>query len=106
YRVVLLDEYQDTSVVQTRLLARLFGGHPVMAVGDPNQSIYGWRGASASNLDEFSGAFGGSARYALSTSWRNGTSILEAANTIVAPFAGGRVQVDRLEPRPGASELP
>ena len=44
YRVVLLDEYQDTSVVQTWLLAELFAGHPVMAVGDPNQSIYGWRG--------------------------------------------------------------
>ena len=50
YRVVLLDEYQDTSVVQTRLLATLFGGHGVMAVGDPHQSIYGWRGASAANL--------------------------------------------------------
>ena len=47
YRVVLLDEYQDTSVVQTRLLARLFAGGAVMAVGDPHQSIYGWRGASA-----------------------------------------------------------
>ncbi|MGO3885265.1 MAG: UvrD-helicase domain-containing protein, partial [Mycetocola sp.] len=49
YRVVILDEYQDTSVVQTRLLSELFADHPVMAVGDPNQSIYGWRGASASN---------------------------------------------------------
>ena len=41
YKVVLLDEYQDTSVVQTRLLARLFADHGVMAVGDPHQSIYG-----------------------------------------------------------------
>jgi DNA helicase-2/ATP-dependent DNA helicase PcrA len=108
YRVVLLDEYQDTSVVQTWLLAELFAGHPVMAVGDPNQSIYGWRGASASNLDEFAAAFGaGDDRYPLSTSWRNGTHILEAANAIVAPFvADARVRVERLEPRPGASELP
>src|SRR5690606_34116220 len=68
YKVVLLDEYQDTSVVQTRLLAALYGGHPVMAVGDPNQSIYGWRGASASNLDDFARAFGAEgSRYALST---------------------------------------
>ncbi|HWJ10470.1 MAG TPA: UvrD-helicase domain-containing protein, partial [Nocardioides sp.] len=44
FKVVLLDEYQDTSVAQATLLARLFGeGHPVMAVGDPNQAIYGWR---------------------------------------------------------------
>src|SRR5690606_19611179 len=72
-RVVLLDEYQDTSVVQTRLLAELFGGHPVMAVGDPHQSIYGWRGASAANLDEFATRFQATgARFQLSTSWRNG----------------------------------
>ncbi|MGX5681498.1 ATP-dependent helicase [Schumannella luteola] len=107
YRVVLLDEYQDTSVVQTQLLAELYGGHPVMAVGDPNQSIYGWRGASASNLDDFARAFGAQgSRYALSTSWRNGTAILDAANAIVAPFAHGRVAVERLEASPRASSLP
>ncbi|MEO5535891.1 MAG: ATP-dependent DNA helicase [Pseudolysinimonas sp.] len=107
YRVVLLDEYQDTSVTQTRLLAQLFTGHPVMAVGDPNQSIYGWRGASAANLDQFAALFhAGEARFALSTSWRNGTKILDAANTLVAPFAGAgvsSVSVERLEPSPVAS---
>ncbi len=47
YRVVLLDEYQDTSHAQVVLLRALFGGgHPVTAVGDPCQSIYGWRGAA------------------------------------------------------------
>ena len=103
YRVVLLDEYQDTSVTQTRLLAELFSGHPVMAVGDPNQSIYGWRGASASNLDDFPAAFGASDRYALSTSWRNGTAILEAANALVEPLGA---TVDRLDPSPFASTRP
>ena len=47
WKVVLLDEYQDTSVGQLRMLEALFGrdtGHPVLAVGDPRQSIYGWRG--------------------------------------------------------------
>lgn len=102
YRVVLLDEYQDTSVVQARLLARLYAGHAVMAVGDPNQSIYGWRGASASNLDDFATAFRAEARYALTTSWRNGSRILQAANTIVA----GSVGVERLVPGPTASALP
>jgi DNA helicase-2/ATP-dependent DNA helicase PcrA len=111
YRVVLLDEYQDTSVMQTWLLAELFTGHAVMAVGDPNQSIYGWRGASASNLDDFARAFAAAAdesgpgeptlRFALSTSWRNGHRILEAANEVVAPFAlaaasGARVKVEKL----------
>ena len=51
YGAVLLDEYQDTSHAQLVLLKSLFGGgHPVTAVGDPCQSIYGWRGASAGNL--------------------------------------------------------
>jgi len=107
YRVVLLDEYQDTSVVQTQLLAELFAGSAVMAVGDPNQSIYGWRGASAANLDQFAPLFhaeGG--RFALSTSWRNGTGVLAAANDLVAPFAGRGVTVDELGPSPSASSHP
>ncbi|MDH2445313.1 ATP-dependent DNA helicase [Amnibacterium sp. CER49] len=110
YRVVLLDEYQDTSVVQTRLLARLFEGGAVMAVGDPNQSIYGWRGASAANLEGFAADFGGGravADYALSTSWRNGTAILDAANLIAAPLAAAsRVEVPRLTASPTATDRP
>src|SRR6516225_4402358 len=58
YQVVLLDEYQDTSHAQLVLLRALFGGgHPVSAVGDPCQSIYGWRGASAGNLRRFTRDF-------------------------------------------------
>ncbi len=58
YQLVLLDEYQDTSYAQLVLLRTLFGGgHPVTAVGDPCQSIYGWRGASAGNLRRFSRDF-------------------------------------------------
>ncbi len=54
FSAVLLDEYQDTSHAQLVLLRELFGdGHAVTAVGDPHQSIYGWRGASAGNLAEF-----------------------------------------------------
>ena len=109
YRIVLLDEYQDTSVVQTWLLAELFAQHPVMAVGDPNQSIYGWRGASASNLTGFSHQFaGGDAQtFSLSTSWRNGHRILDVANAVVAPFAMSPDSVvSRLAPGPAASDFP
>lgn len=103
YRVVLLDEYQDTSVVQTRLLSSLFSRHGVMAVGDPHQSIYGWRGASAANLARFASDFGTAGQYALSTSWRNATSILDAANLIVAPLsAASPIAVESLRPRPAA----
>ena len=110
FRVVLLDEYQDTSVVQTELLGRLFAGTPVTAVGDPNQSIYGWRGASAANLGEFRDRFrasdGAPARdFTLATSWRNGERVLDAANTLVA---GGvtSIPVPTLTARPGASAVP
>ncbi|MFE4950268.1 UvrD-helicase domain-containing protein [Leifsonia sp. NPDC056665] len=112
YRVVLLDEYQDTSVVQTRLLSALFFDQAVMAVGDPHQSIYGWRGASAANLGrfalDFTGRKDGAAAFALSTSWRNPTTVLDAANALVAPLsADSPVHVEQLQPRPGvmAGEL-
>ncbi|PPI19317.1 ATP-dependent DNA helicase [Rathayibacter sp. AY1B6] len=107
YRVVLLDEYQDTSVLQTRLLSRLFAGQGVMAVGDPHQSIYGWRGASAEGLGRFGTDFGGAGRFSLSTSWRNGRRVLTAANAIVEPLsAGSAVAVDTLSAGPQASEHP
>ncbi len=108
YRVVLLDEYQDTSVVQTDLLATLFAHSAVMAVGDPHQSIYGWRGASAGNLGDFARAFasdGGSAEYSLMTSWRNSARVLTAANAVLAPLAGDApVAVGALRTRPEAPD--
>lgn len=95
YPVVLLDEVQDTSVGQTALLSTLFAGNSVMAVGDPHQSIYGFRGASASNLRSFHADFGVAKRsgthrattLSLSTSWRNPGVVLSAANTVSEPLA-------------------
>ncbi|MEJ3405871.1 ATP-dependent DNA helicase [Rathayibacter sp. YIM 133350] len=107
YSVVLLDEYQDTSVGQTRLLSTLFAGSGVMAVGDPHQSIYGWRGASADNLSRFTTDFGTptapASELTLSTSWRNPVTVLDAANRVVGPLnAVTRVGVKQLEARPAA----
>lgn len=116
YGVVLLDEYQDTSYAQLVLLQALFrDGHPVTAVGDPHQSIYGWRGASPGGLARFPVAFPvvepqvrGGRRPAdvvqLSTSWRNDAAVLDVANHVAAPLrvAGARVDVPRLAARPGA----
>jgi DNA helicase-2/ATP-dependent DNA helicase PcrA len=101
YRVVLLDEYQDTSHAQVVLLRSLFGGgHPVTAVGDPCQSIYGWRGASAGTLErfptDFPGPSGEPARtLPLSVSWRNRPEILDVANGLSAPLRAGDGQVLR-----------
>jgi len=94
FSVVLLDEYQDTSHAQLVLLRSLFGGgHPVTAVGDPCQSIYGWRGASAGNLRRFAADFpaadGSPARVArLSVSFRNGERVLDVAARVQRPLRG------------------
>lgn len=106
FRVVLLDEYQDTSVIQTELLASIFRDTPVMAVGDPQQSIYGWRGASADNLAAFPGAFAHTTvaqRHSLMVSWRNDLDVLTAANAVLDGGGSQSVQVEQLEPRPDAA---
>nr|WP_314845372.1 ATP-dependent DNA helicase [uncultured Microbacterium sp.] len=107
HRVVLLDEYQDTSVIQTQFLARLFQDSAVMAVGDPHQSIYGWRGASADNLHAFARTFAQTTTartFSLMTSWRNDRSILHIANTVLGPLRRPGLDVPPLEARPGAGE--
>jgi DNA helicase-2/ATP-dependent DNA helicase PcrA len=99
---VLLDEYQDTSFLQTRLLKNLFAGSSVFAVGDPNQSIYGWRGASASNLSKFHVDFesvDSGANFTLSTSWRNPSRVLDLANRLT-----GDLKVVTLQPSPAAGK--
>ncbi|MEV4901760.1 ATP-dependent DNA helicase [Citricoccus sp. NPDC055426] len=114
YRVVLLDEFQDTSHAQLELFRGLYGtaGHPVTAVGDPHQSIYGFRGASAGQLFAFPGLFsvpraGGGADPApvsyLTTAWRNSHTILAAANTVAGPLRSepvGGIQVKPLTASP------
>jgi DNA helicase-2/ATP-dependent DNA helicase PcrA len=106
YAVVLLDEYQDTSHAQLVLLTSLFGdGHPVTAVGDPCQSIYGWRGASAGNLLRFPYDFATSRREhavvpapveRLSVSFRNGERILDVAAAVQEELRAEATAVPRL----------
>ncbi|MBK3575999.1 ATP-dependent helicase [Streptomyces sp. MBT65] len=110
FRVVLLDEYQDTSVAQRILLAGLFGagtGHPVTAVGDPCQAIYGWRGASVANLDDFPEHFAHAdgrlaARQSLSENRRSGGRLLDLANGLAEPLRAMHAGVEALRPAPGA----
>ncbi|MGA5369589.1 ATP-dependent helicase [Streptomyces griseoincarnatus] len=110
FRVVLLDEYQDTSVAQRVLLAGLFGGgsgHPVTAVGDPCQAIYGWRGASVANLDDFPEHFPHAdgrpaTRQSLSENRRSGGRLLDLANGLAEPLRAMHAGVEALRPAPGA----
>ncbi|MEV6134489.1 ATP-dependent DNA helicase [Nocardia sp. NPDC051990] len=163
FRLVLLDEYQDTGHAQRILLAALFGGLPpqphvkrsrepaetpkssehvgesggldrdaqgiqsdaehstashagqrlaVTAVGDPMQSIYGWRGASAANLPRFATDFPSAPGIPapilpLLTSWRNPPEALALANLVAEPLRrnaidSGGVTVDALRAKPDA----
>lgn len=109
FPIVLLDEYQDTSFAQLAMLSGLFGGgHCVTAVGDPNQAIYGWRGASSGGLERFPQDFPPARVEQLGTSWRNDSSILVVANALAEPLraasvAGSEaVSVPVLSARPGA----
>jgi DNA helicase-2/ATP-dependent DNA helicase PcrA len=106
YAAVLLDEYQDTGHAQLTMLRGLFGasagGHPVTAVGDPAQAIYGWRGASANNLIRFATHFRTAAGdpapvLPLSTSFRNDEQVLDVANALSAEI---RENVPALAPGP------
>ncbi|WP_327268357.1 ATP-dependent helicase [Streptomyces sp. NBC_01218] len=114
FRVVLLDEYQDTSVAQRLLLSALFGhgptggtGHAVTAVGDPCQAIYGWRGASVANLDDFPQHFPHAdgtpaTRQSLSENRRSGGRLLQLANGLAEPLRARHEGVEALRPAPGA----
>jgi DNA helicase-2/ATP-dependent DNA helicase PcrA len=112
YRVVLLDEYQDTGHAQRIALSSLFGGGvddelALTAVGDPIQSIYGWRGASATNLPRFTTDFclsdGTPApTLELRTSWRNPPRTLHLANAVSMQARRRSVAVRELLPRPDA----
>ncbi|WP_311497876.1 ATP-dependent DNA helicase [uncultured Mobiluncus sp.] len=123
FQLVFLDEFQDTSVAQMRFLSGIFRDCAVTAVGDPNQAIYGWRGASAASMEDFGDIFCSDPQQlltrTLSTSWRNDEVILKVANRISAelttapsPGASGKARRNQglqpsaskpLRARPGAS---
>ncbi|MDQ3761133.1 MAG: ATP-dependent helicase [Actinomycetota bacterium] len=127
FGAVLLDEYQDTGHAQRVLLRSLFGSVaisgvatdgvatagvagsaiPVTAVGDPCQSIYGWRGACAANLPRFTTDFPRAdgtpaVTRGLLTSFRNPPEVLAVANAISGELRSGPVQVGELRYRDGA----
>jgi DNA helicase II / ATP-dependent DNA helicase PcrA len=99
YPHIFVDEYQDTSPVQAALLKSLVreGVNQICAIGDPDQSIYGFRGADAANFFRFTEAFPGSKEVSLETNYRSSQVILNAASSLmsrVSPLEGTKGEGD------------
>ena len=89
FKTILVDEFQDTNTIQYAWLRVLAGRSiPVVAVGDDDQSIYGWRGARVENIQRFSEDFEGTVTVRLEQNYRSTATILDAANGLIARNAG------------------
>ena len=85
FRQILVDEFQDTNTIQYAWLRVLAGTDiPVVAVGDDDQSIYGWRGARIENIQRFAEDFAATRTVRLEQNYRSTQTILQAANGIIA----------------------
>ncbi|GMO19793.1 MAG: UvrD-helicase domain-containing protein [Spirochaetaceae bacterium] len=83
YKYIMIDEFQDTSLIQYRLM-KMISGRNVCVVGDDDQSIYSWRGANYENIVNFEKDFNELLEIKLEQNYRSTTTILEAANGVIS----------------------
>src|SRR5204863_4778139 len=84
YRYIMVDEYQDTNLAQYTIIRGLSIDHPNLAVtGDPDQSIYGWRGANLSNILDFEKDYPAVKVVRLEQNYRSTKAILRVADELI-----------------------
>lgn len=82
YKYILVDEFQDTNRLQYELLRLLCGHDNLFVIGDPNQSIYGFRGASGTIFEQFKADFGGHTAVTLATNYRSVPEVVRLSNAL------------------------
>jgi DNA helicase-2/ATP-dependent DNA helicase PcrA len=103
FRYVLVDEYQDTNLAQYQIVAGLSRDYPNLCVtGDPDQSIYGWRGARIENILRFEADYPQAAVIRLEENFRSTKSILQAADRLIAHNVRRKAKTMRTENAEGA----
>ncbi|MDO8540519.1 MAG: ATP-dependent helicase [Opitutaceae bacterium] len=106
FRHVLVDEYQDTNVLQSQIVDLIGSHHRVMAVGDDAQCIYTWRGANVENILMFPDRHPGTQIHRIETNYRSTPQILNLANGVLLAQPKGRAFEKELRPHRANSEKP
>jgi len=106
FRHVLVDEYQDTNVLQSQIVDLIGAHHRVMAVGDDAQCIYTWRGANVENILTFPERHPGTVIHRIETNYRSTPQILALANGVLLAQPRGRAFEKELRPHRANSEKP
>ena len=87
FRCILVDEYQDTNTLQSKIIDKIGGQHQIMAVGDDAQCIYTWRGANFQNIQHFRDRHPEATIHKIEINYRSTPEILNLANSIQLPYS-------------------